>query len=234
MQKEYKRLCVWGDSYATPDYCVQPAESFWGLSAQFLKVDTIVNYAWPGCSFSSVCHMLISQQPNWKEDYLLIGIPPLERLTVFDDFKDTKYHAHYINTSTWDKTQEQINCHTGLKNIPGWGAEKMVVYSDRSWTEIQVLSQLFLLTNWLDNQNANYLIVNLSKPLDINSAWAPSKFLLPWAVNHSKMILFKDTYYSVNENIHKPIDFTNHGWKGHHGPTGNKHFFESSIKEKLC
>ena len=233
MQKEYKRLCVWGDSYSTPDYCVQPAESFWGLTAQFLKVDTIVNYSWPGCSFSSICHMLISQQHNWEQDYLLIGIPPLERLTVFDDFKDTKYHAHCISLDTWYNTQDQINCHTGLKNIPGWGSEKMVVYSDRAWTETQVLSQLFLLTAWLDSVNASYLIVNLSKPLDANNVWDPSAFVLPWALDHNKMILFDNTYYSVNKHVHKPVDFDKYSWEGHHGSQGNRHFFESSIKKKL-
>jgi len=232
--KKYKRLCVWGDSYTTPDYCVAPSESFWGLAAKELNVDSITNYSWVGCSFSSICHMLISQQHDWENDFLIIGIPPLERLTVFDNFKDTRYYAHNIDPLTWTKTQQQINCHTGLQNIPGWEDEKIVVYSDRSWTETQVLSQLFLLTNWLDSAKANYLVVNLSKPLDENNMWGPSETVLPWAINHSRMILFKDTYYSANENIHKPVDFAKYSWWGHHGPAGNAHFFETSIKNKLC
>lgn len=234
MLKKYKRLCVWGDSYTTPDYCVAPSESFWGLAAKELNVDSIINYSWVGCSFSSIQHMLISQPHDWENDFLIIGIPPLERLTVFDNFKDTRYYAHSIDPATWNKSQEPINCHTGLQNIPGWEAEKMVVYSDRSWTETQVLSQLFLLTSWLESVNANYLIVNLSKPLDENNMWGPSEVVLPWAIKHPRMILFKDTYYSVNENIHKPVDFAKHGWWGHHGPAGNAHFFETSIKNKLC
>jgi len=232
--KKYKRLCVWGDSFVTPDYCVSPAESFWGLSAQALGVETITNYAWVGCSFSSVCHMLVSQPHNCNEDFLLIGIPPLERLTVFDNFKDTRYNANSIDTVTWSKKQEQINCHTGLQNIPVHKAENMVIYTDRAWTETQVLTQLFLLTTWLDSMNANYLIVNLAKPLDKNNVWGPSEFVLPWALNHNKMILFKDTYYSVNENLHKPVDFDKYKWAGHHGLAGNRHFFETSIKDKLC
>lgn len=234
MSNNYKRLRVWGDSYTTPDYCVTPEESFWGLAAKHLGVGTIVNYSWLGCSFSSICHMLVSQAHDWHSDFLLIGIPPLERLTVFDNFKDTAYNSHSIDTQSWTKTQEKISCHHGLENIPGWQAEKMVVYTDRSWTETQFLSQLFLLTKWLDSMNANYLVVNLSKPLDSNNVWGPSETVLPWALDHNRMILFKDTYYSVNENVHKPADFDKHSWWGHHGPAGNKHFFEKSVKEKLC
>ena len=234
MLKKYKRLCVWGDSFATPGYCVSPKESFWGLAAQTLGVDTIINYSWLGCSFDSVCHMIVSQSHDWKNDYLLIGIPPLERLTVFDDFKDTRYNASCIDTTTWNDTTEQVNCHTGLQNIRGDEAQKMVVYADRSWTETQVLTKLFLLTSWLDSVNANYLVLNLAKPMDPNNFWGPSEFVLPWALKHNKMILFKDTYYSVNENIHKPADFDRYKWAGHHGPDGNKHFFETSIKNRLC
>ena len=234
MLKKYKRLCVWGDSYTTPDYCVQSADSFWGLSAQYLGVDEIINCSWLGNSFSSICHMLVSQPHDWENDYLLIGIPPLERLTVFDNFKNLKYNSQCINTTTWTKTQKEINCHNGLQNIHGWEASKMVIYSDRSWAETQVLSQLFLITKWLDSVNAHYLIANLSKPLDSNNVWGPSESVLPWALSHDKMVLFKDTYYSVNENVHKPTDFTKHGWWGHHGPMGNKNFFETSIKDKLC
>lgn len=225
---------MWGDSYTTPDYYVKPEESFWGLVARHLGVETIVNYSWTGCSFSSICHMLVSQPHDWENDYLLIGIPPLERLTVFDDFKDTKYNAHSIDVETWTKTTEEISCHNGLQNIPTWKAQKLVVYSDRSWTETQTLTQLFLLTKWLDSMKANYLITNLSKPFDENNAWGPSETVLPWALNHDRMILFKDTYFSVNENINEPMDFKTYGWHGHQGLVGNRHFFETSVKDKLC
>lgn len=236
MSKKYKRLHVLGDSYTTPNAFVTPTNSFWGQSAKHLGVDTISNYSWPSNSFASIIHILISIQStiNWREDYILIGVPPLERLTVFDNFKDTKYNMTQIDTASWSLEKINLPCHTGLQNIHGWEAQTMVVHSDRSWTETQILGQLFLLTTWLDSVNANYLVVNLSKPLDTNNVWGPTEFLLPWAINHPRMILFKDTYYSVNENLHKPADFEQYSWSGHHGPAGNRHFYETSVKNKLC
>ena len=40
--------------------------------------------------------MAISMQHeyDWTNDFLIIGIPPLERLTVFDNYKDTYYNKH--------------------------------------------------------------------------------------------------------------------------------------------
>ena len=236
MLKKYRQLHVLGDSYTTPDFCVSPNESFWGLAAQHLSVDSIVNYSWPGNSFDSILHILASQQNNfdWQQDYFLIGLPPLERLTVFDNFKDTRYSKCIIDNSTWNETKEELSCHTGLTTIAGWKAEQMVIYHDRSWVETQTLTKLFYLVSWLQSNQASYLILNLSKPFDQNNIWGPSEFVLPWAMAHDRMVLFKDTYYSINENIHKPADFAKHGWHGHHGPAGNRHFFEKSIKNKLC
>ncbi len=236
MLKDYNRLWVFGDSYTTPNVCVAPQESFWGLTATHLNVNEIVNCSWTGNSFTSVCHMLVGMQTayNFDKDFFVIGIPPLERLTVFDNFKDTIYNATCFKTDTWSKTQQRLDCHTGLQIIKGHEAQQMVVYEDRSWTETQALTTLFLITTWLDSVNANYLVVNLGKPLDANNKWGPSEFVLPFCQNHSRCILFEDTYYSVNVNLNKPADFKQHGWQGHHGPAGNAHFFETSVKGRLC
>ena len=236
MLKEYNKLWVFGDSYTTPGLCVNPQDSFWGLTAKHINAKEIVNCSWAGNSFTSVCHMLVGmqQQYNFDKDFFIIGMPPLERLTVFDNFKDTRYKATCFDSNTWEKHQQQINCHTGLQTIPGHEAEKMVVYEDRSWTETQALTTLFLIITWLDSVNANYLVVNLGKPLDANNKWGPSEFVLPFCQNHSRCILFEDTYYSVNVNINEPADFKQYGWNGHHGPAGNAHFFETSIKDKFC
>lgn len=236
MLKKYNKLWVFGDSYTTPYCCVNPQESFWGLLAKHLQVKEIVNCSWPGNSFTSVWHMLVGMQHqyNFSEDFFTIGIPPLERLTVFDNFKNTKYNATCFDTDTWNKTQQQINCHTGLQIIKGDESAQMVVYEDRSWTETQALTTLFLITTWLDSVSAKYFIVNLSKPFDPENKWGPSEFVLPYSQNHNRCILFEDTYYSVNLNLHEPADFKRYGWYGHHGPAGNAHFFETSIKDKLC
>jgi hypothetical protein len=231
---KYKKLWVFGDSFTTPDCCVSPAQSFWGLAARSLDVNLIVNLSWPGCSWTSVQHNLISQQHEyqWDTDFFIIGIPPLERLTVFDNHKNTSYHRHMF-TRSWDYQKELLVCHTGLETVTGHSAQQLIIYSDRSWLETQVLNSIFLLTQWLDSVNANYLIVNLSKPLDLENKWGPTTFNLEYCKNHHRCILFEDTYQSVNQGVNKPADFDRYGWMGHHGPEGNRHFFEVSLKNKL-
>jgi hypothetical protein len=234
--KKYNKLWVFGDSYTTTNFCVNAQDSFWGLTATHIGVKEIVNCSWPGNSFGSVKHMLVGMQSQFDflTDFFIIGVPPLERLTMFDNFKDTKYFATCIDANTWKQSTQQVDCHTGLQIIKGADAQHMIVYEDRSWTETQELSAIFLLTTWLDSVGANYLIVNLSKPFDSNNIWGPSEFVLPYCYAHKKCVLFDNTYYSVNLNKNEPADFNQHGWMGHHGPAGNRHFFETSIKDRLC
>ena len=237
MLKEYNKLWVFGDSYTTPGLCVNPQDSFWGLTAQHFKISSIKNCSKSVNSFDSVCHLLISMQDqyDWDNDLFLIGIPPLERITVFDNFKDTAYFGHEIDANTWTSNHFKIPYHHGLIGMQNYGSNKeLIIHSDRSWVETQALRTIFLLTTWLDSKNANYLIVNLSKPMDKDNLWGPSEFVLPFCQNHNRCILFEDTYYSVNVNLNEPADFKQHGWHGHHGPAGNAHFFETSIKDKFC
>jgi hypothetical protein len=237
LSKEYNNLWVFGDSYTTPHRCVTPQESFWGLAAQYLGIPAIKNCSRDGNSLDSVCHMLISMQDqyNWDKDVFLIGIPPLERITIFDNFKDTEYTGYKFDTDTWDDHKFKITSHHGLVSEHNYGNDKqLVIHSDRSWLETQTLRTLFLLTTWLDSKNANYLIVNLSKPFDPENKWGPSDFVLPYCQEHKRCILFENTYYSTNLNKHEPADFKQYGWMGHHGPAGNSYFFETSIKDRLC
>ena len=90
-----------------------------------------------------------------------------------------------------------------------------------------------MLTKWLDGVGANYLICNVTKPLLEDNWWGPSEFVLKHAIDHDRCLLFKNTYYSVNYNIHKPADYDTYGWCGHHGAEGNKLYYETSIKDKL-
>ena len=232
MLKEYDKLWVFGDSYSTPDVCVSPKESFWGLTATHCNIPTIMNCSRSVNSFDSVCHLLISEQNHydWNKDLFLIGIPPLERITIFDNHRDTAYYGHDINTKTWQTNKFQLRSHHGLISLQNYGSDRQLIFhDDRAWTETQVLRTIFLLTTWLDSNNANYIIVNLSKSFDSNNIWGPSNFLLPHAINHPKCIMFKDTYHEINIDINPPADFKDFGWNGHHGPAGNKYFFEKSL-----
>ena len=198
------KLYVIGDSYTTPYYCVDPQESFWGLAGKELGVEQIVNVSQPGYSFESICQLLIGMQNqykyNWQKDFFIIGLPPLERITVFDNHKDTEAKSTIFN---------------------------------QDWTETNILREIYLLTKWLDSVDANYLISNNSKPLDKENVWGPSEFVLKYAIDHNRCLLFENTYYSVNYNVHKPTDYDQYGWYGHHGAKGNQLFYETSIKDRL-
>lgn len=242
MLKDYDKLWVFGDSYTTPNVCVDPNESFWGLLASHIGITKVNNCSRPVNSVDSICQILVGlqQQINWKNDLLLIGIPPLERITVFDDCKNTDYLGWHFNTDTWEHEKFDIDCHRGLISLQNYGTDKqLIVHSDRSWLETQVLRTLFFVTIWLDSISANYLILNLSKDFDMNNQWGPSNFVLPYCINHARCVLFRDTYYSINLDINEPADFDVYGWNGHHGSAGNKYFFEKSLlpamqRNKLC
>lgn len=236
MSKTYDKLWVFGDSFTTPDYCVSARDSFWGLTAQNLNIPEIINYSKPGNSVDTVEQLLIGSTPeiNWSKDLLFIGLPPLERITIFDNFKDTKYIGHVIDTTDWTCSDHNVLAHNGLECLQNYGSDQLlIIHSDRSWLETQILRTIFLLTQWLDSVGARYLILNLSKDLDENNHWGPSNFVLPYCKNHKNCILFKDTYHGINVNINKPADFDKFGWNGHHGPNGNKYFFEQSLLPRL-
>lgn len=237
MLKNYNRLWVFGDSYSTPDVCVSPEQSFWGLAAVTLSVNSVINCSRPKLSFDSVCQMLIGEQQRYDfdRDFFIIGLPPLERITVFDDYKDTALASSIFDTKTWQAETSDVASHHGLVNLQYKELDRLsILISDRSWIETQVLRQIFLITQWLDSCKANYVIVNLSKNLDPDNRWGPSQFILDYCINHRRCKLFDGSMYDVNLNINRPADYDNFGWHGHHGPVGNMHFFETTVKDKLC
>jgi hypothetical protein len=232
--KSYNKLWVFGDSYTTPGVCVEPEDSFWGLTATSLNIDTIINCSRPVNSFTSVQQLLVgmSEKIDWVNDLVFVGVPPLERITVFDNHCDTEYLGHSINTLTWEVDKFDIPMHRGLIALQNYGTDRqLVLHSDRSWLETDVLRQIFLLTQWLDKLNANYMILNLSKDLDRDNVWGPSSFVLPYCKEHKNCVLFNDTYHGINIGINKPADSDTP--EGHHGPAGNKYFFEQSLLPKL-
>lgn len=234
MSKKYCNLWVFGDSYSSPGVCVDPKDSFWMLVAQYLGVDRTYNYSWPGNSLDSVIHMLLSDsdQYDWSQDFFLIGIPPLVRLTVVSKNDKLSYHRRIFNFDSEEIEQQMILCHHGLENLQFYNDPTAVRFEDPTWTEIQACRSIFLLNSWLDSKNANYLIINLSKDFQDDSP-ATGKFLLEKSLNHPRNILLGNTYRGINFEINKPFDYDQYGWDGHHGPVGNKLFFEKSLLPKL-
>ena len=234
MQNDYRKLWVFGDSYTTPGVCVEPKDSFWGLVAGELGINTVINCSRRVNSFTSVQQLVIGMrdQIDWRHDLVLVGVPPLERITIFDNHKNTEYLAYQINTQTWHSQSFDICCHRGLVSLQNYGTDReLILHSDRSWLETDVLRQLFLLTQWLDALQAKYLILNLSKDLDQNNRWGPSEPVLDYCINHPRMILFEKTYHGINIGVNKPADSDTP--EGHHGPAGNRYFFDKSLLPKL-
>lgn len=233
MSKNYRKLWVFGDSYSTPDVYVAPADSFWGLTAARASIPAITNCSSKGNSLDSVSHLLISIQNkiDWTNDLIFVGIPPLERITVVGD---DQQQICQLDTANWTKEWIDNTILSGTTTLQNYGEDRvMVLHSNRSWTETQALQKIFLLTAWLDSKQANYLILNLSKPFDPTDCLPSNEFLLPYTKNHSRCILFTDTYQSINIDINQPVDYNKYGWNGHHGSAGNLRFFEKSLWPKL-
>jgi len=229
LSNAYNKLWVFGDSFTTPGYCVEPRNSFWGLAAAHCGIPVIQNCSRQVNSFDSVCQLLIGQQAqyNWTQDLFIIGIPPLERITVEDN--RSQYHGTQIDTGTWQQEDFEIPALQGLTSLQFYGSDtNLIIHTARTWVETQALRTVFLLTAWLDSVHAHYVIVNLSQPF-FEQGGGPNEFLVPYAVNHSRCILFKDTYRSINQDRNPPADFDQYGWTGHHGPAGNRCFFEESL-----
>lgn len=241
MKKEYNRLWVFGDSYSTPYVCdLEPRDSFWGLTAHHVNAKGVINCSRPVSSFDSVCHLLVNMQKeyNWGADLFLIGISILERITLYDNTSKI-FYGHRYDTD-WNESKFSIGCHSNLESFQNFKKDRgLVTHNNRDWTEAQTLRNIFFLTTWLDSMNANYLMINLSHPLKKENASGFSDETLPYCINHSRCVLFDNTYYSVNFEIHKPADYNLYGWNGHQGPAGNQHFFEKSIlptlqRNQLC
>ena len=238
MTKQYETLYVFGDSFSTPNYFVNPKESFWGLLADYANVNTIINYSRLAHPWDGVKQTLVSESNSikWETSLLLIGIPPLERLLVFDDHQDTTWN-YYKFDKNWNEEQSIVECERGLISRRHYETPADVaIFADRSWVETFTLRDLFLIDKWLTSVNANYMFINLGgKDFDRNNMWGPSSFVLPYFLNHDRSILFENGYHSINEQdeIMPPDGHDGLGYMGHHGPEGNANFFQKSLLPKL-
>jgi hypothetical protein len=230
------KLYIFGDSYSTPGFCVDPRESWWGLMATDLssKIQGVDNYSWPGNNIDSIQHIVVANQDMFDtDDYVVIGLPPIERLTVFEPDASPK------SVIKFDRYLNQCSCsnvarHDGLAQTTLHQAGRDLVDSwNRSWQEAQILRQMITFTAWLDRIVDHYLVLNLSEPFQPLTQWTTLSSLQQPVMSHPCMMIFSDTYYSTNYEHIKPIDFETHGWFGHQGPAGNKAWYETSVRPRL-
>ena len=227
------RLIVYGDRYSTPGFCVDPKDSWWGLMATALKVDTVENYSWPGNNVDSIAHLIVAGPGFSRDDYVVIGVPPIERSTVFEaDAVEPCYHRFFSNLETLDRPV--LREHSGLKQITAHQLGRdYVVNWNRSWAEAQVLRELFLLKQYVLGWTQRVLIVNLAEPFQPKTDWPTLGQIQRRFLADPHSIIFDDTYYSVNKDVNRPVDFDKFGWHGHHGATGNSLWWDQVLRPRI-
>lgn len=228
-----KRLIVFGDSFSSTNYCVDVDCSFYGRLGKELGVDLIVNYSWPGNDLTTIKHLVVNEidQFDPENDYVVVGIPPIERVTLYDsDNADIRSFSRMLIDSSWQVKNEKISFLQGTMSgpihdlVPGY----IAVY-DRSWHEAMTLTDVNLLHGFLDSKKFRHIIVNLTQPFDSETQWNTLTNLIRLTKQHPNNIIFDKTYYSVNYQKHIPVDYDRYGWFGHHGADGNQRWYEEAI-----
>jgi hypothetical protein len=229
-----KKLNVFGDSFATPGVCVAPSQSFWGLMAQDLDVDSVDNYSQSGFSLDHVIHILLNETFDFDCDYFVIGIPPLLRYVEYSDsFNTTWNRSRFDNKFT--ETQQTISC---LNNTHRFRYEdrckNQVVEYSAEWADVQALEKIYLLHQFLNLKQTKFMMVNLTRPIIFQDSWSAGKSIMYKTKQLSECILFDNTFYSTNfDDQIKPADYDQYGWVGHHGALGNSNWYNKVIKPKM-
>jgi len=230
-------LNVLGDSYSTPNVCVSPSNSFWGLAAKDLGADKIVNYSHRGFSFDAVLHILINETFNFADDYFFIGVPPLHRYIAHSNNIKKNYIAKQFDANY---AIEEIPIHSLDNTQPFTFAEQFendregVDRFSKEWLDVQSLEKIFLLHQYLTAIKARFLILNLSVPIACQDMWPAGKSVMAKVRDLDECVLFDNTYQSVNvDDQIKPVDFNQHGWMGHHGTAGNLNWYTKVVKPKM-
>jgi hypothetical protein len=228
------KLYIFGDSYSTPGFCVEPKDSWWGLLANKLNIEGVENFSWPGNNIDSIAHIIVANSNLFNlEDYIVIGVPPIERLTIFENDATSKLYTKFDN-KLHEVKKPQVPCHGGLTQLTRHqlGRQEIDLWN-RSWQEAQILRQLITLTAYLEKITKRILILNLSEPFQPITGWSTLNSLQKQAYNDPRILIDQNTYYSVNYNVNQPADFETHAWFGHQGAAGNRHWFDTAILPKL-
>ena len=222
------KLYIFGDSYTTPNFCVDPQDSWWALCAGLLPVNEIHNHSWPGNNIESIAHTILNTDIN-RDDFIIVAVPPVGRLTHFaGDAGPVQHYTVYNHGIQQQYTQPEL-CHTGLLQITTHQSGKDNIDRwDNSWAEATALRELLLLDALLDK----VMFCVMSVPFMEKSSWPTIKTLIK-KTKKPQFQLYKNTYYSANLHINEPVDYDTYGWFGHHGPVGNRHYFDTTAKPTM-
>ena len=227
------RLFVYGDSYSTPGFCVDVEHSWWGKMAQDLQVHSVENYSWPGNNIDSISHLIVAGAGFSPEDFVVIGIPPIERFTVYDPTGEAPCNQRFFGNLV-PMDQQVLREHDGLRQVTTHQlGQPYVMAWNRSWQEAQTLRELFLLTRYIQGWTNRYLIVNLAEPFQPRTDWPVLGSIQRRFLADPHSMIFDNTYYSANKNINRPVDFDTYGWHGHYGADGNQHWYNTCLRPRM-
>jgi hypothetical protein len=198
-----------------------------------LQVDTVENYSWPGNNIDSISHLIVAGAGFAQDDYVVVGVPPIERFTVYDtESRPPRYHKMFGNLQPID--QPELPEHDGLRQVTTHQLGRGYVTAwNRSWQEAQTLRELFLLSRYIKGWTDQYLFVNLAEPFQPKTDWPVLGSIQRRFSADPHSIIFDDTYYSVNKDVYCPVDFDKFGWHGHYGSDGNQRWWEQVLEPKL-
>jgi hypothetical protein len=143
-------------------------------------------------------------------------------------------HGHEFNSKFELTDQLRATCHESLEqNTTHVLNPEAAKFYNRTWRELEVMRSIITLSSWLRVCGIKSIIVNLSEPFSFDTGWSTSKSIINQCQEINELLLFENTYYSINYYRVRPVDYDTHGWFGHHGADGNFAFFEQAILPKL-
>jgi hypothetical protein len=233
-----KELYVFGDSFSAPFLCVNPKDSFWGLAAKDLNIDTIYNYSWYKNCLENIVHTILNEEFDYENGYFIIGIPPLVRASIYIESKDSKIvddKELYKFDNIFNSSNLEVE---SLKNVSNWpfneaftNEKEYVSYFRAEWRDVLALEQIYLLACYLKSMNAKFMIVNEGEDIHYQESWPAGKEIMQKVKNLDNCFMYADSYHDLNiRDKIKPADFKKYGWAGHHGPEGNLNWYNKHIK----
>lgn len=233
-------LHIFGDSYSTPRFCVEPDKSFWGLLSADLAVSKTINYSHSGFSFEQIIHLILNEEFDFKNDYFFIGIPPIVRLSLFIEEETLSEQPAEVFDKDFNSAKTQTPSTTGVMQfdfVDIFGDEKKFLSMiHHGWLEVKTCDQILLLHTYLSSKKAKFIIANLTIPFYYDQYWPAGKTVINRVNDLKECIVFRDTFYSINKDDGiRPVDRP--GWPinyvGHHGPEGNANWYNKVIKPKI-
>ena len=223
-------LHIFGDSYSTPDYYVDPKDSWWGRLSTDMQLPCKV-YAWPGNNMDYITHAIVCymNEKIHAGDYVVVGIPPVQRTTLMKpEIDKVECIQHFDLNFKCIHEEHDVLSQQGLVSIPVHDMSKdFVLGHNDEWANAQVIRNIVLLDTFLKAHDIPVMFVNTSEPIK-HDEWAPMSMLSKYS--QGDHIELTNTYYSVNYDVNIPKDFDKWGWVGHYGSDGNQLWYDTVIK----